>query len=185
MVAALSISGYFCFLPFKKNMQAKQWILSLLFVAGSFWAAAQSPDTPAYKKNPTIPQISLMLIDSSSITLDNSKQQPTLIMYFSPTCDHCQHQWEDMVKHKDQLKHIQIVMATFQPYEEMADFYKKEKIDSYPNIKMGRDEKFALPGFYRIRSLPYQALYDKNGHLITTFEGNVKIEKLLEAFGGK
>jgi thioredoxin-related protein len=106
-------------------------------------------------------------------------------MYFSPTCDHCQHQWADMVQHKEELKKIQIIMATYQPFDEMEEFYRKEKIASFPNIKMGRDEKFGLPGFYAMRSLPFQALYDKDGKLITTFEGNVKIEKLLEAFAGK
>jgi hypothetical protein len=50
---------------------------------------------------------------------------------------------------------------------------------------MGRDTKFFLPPFYHMQSLPYLALYDKGGHLITTFEGNVKIDKLLEAFEAK
>jgi hypothetical protein len=90
-----------------------------------------------------------------------------------------------MVQYKDKLKKIQIVMATYQPFDEMADFYTKEHLASYPNIKLGRDTKFALVPFYRMRNLPYQALYDKNGKLITTFEGNVKIEKMLEAFNGK
>ena len=160
-------------------------MLTLLCVAGSLLAMAQGADTPAFKKNPVVPSLYLVQADSSTFTKENLKQQPTLIMYFSPTCDHCQHQWEDMVKHKEALKDIQIIMATYQPFEEMEDFYKKEKIASYPNIKMGRDEKFGLPGFFRMRSLPFQALYDKEGKLITTFEGNVKIEKLLGAFNGK
>lgn len=160
-------------------------MLTLLFVAGSIWAMAQSPDSPAYKKNPVVPEFTLMRADSSLFAQRELKQQPTLIMYFSPTCDHCQHQWADMVKFKDQLKSIQIIMATYEDFDEMKTFYKKENIASYPNITMGRDEKFKLPPFYQMRSLPYQALYDRNGKLITTFEGNVKIEKMLEAFGVK
>jgi len=50
---------------------------------------------------------------------------------------------------------------------------------------MGRDTKFFLPPYYKMQSLPFQALYDKNGELITTFEGNVQIDKLLEAFNKK
>lgn len=160
-------------------------MLFLLFVGGSIWARAQNADTPAFKKNPAVPQFTLLQVDSSELNSNTLKQQPTLIMYFSPTCDHCQHQWADMVQHKDKLKNIQIIMATYQPFDEMAEFYKKEKIASYPNIHMGRDTEFRLVPFYRMRSLPYQALYDKNGKLITTFEGNVKVEKMLEAFNGK
>jgi thioredoxin-related protein len=160
-------------------------MLTLVFIAGGFMATAQAPDTPAYKKNPTVPSIDLLQVDSSVLNIGQLKQQPMLIMFFSPTCDHCQHQWADMVKNKEQLKDIQIIMATYQPFEEMEEFYKKEQIASYPNIKVGRDTKFALVPFYRMRSLPYQALYDRNGKLITTFEGNVKVEKMLEAFNGK
>jgi hypothetical protein len=76
-------------------------------------------------------------------------------------------------------------MVTYQPFEEMVAFYKAEKISSYSNIKMGRDTKFFLPSFYKIQSLPFQALYDKNGDLVTTFQGNVKIDKLLAAFKNK
>jgi len=145
---------------------------------------AQS-DTPAYKRNPVIPQITLLMTDSTNLTNENFKNQPIIIMYFSPTCDHCQHQWEDMVKRMDDLKKFQIVMVTYQPYEDMVDFYKDRNIASYSNVKMGRDIKFVLPPFYQIKSLPYLALYDKKGKLITTFEGNVTVDKLVEAFKTK
>ena len=55
----------------------------------------------------------------------------------------------------------------------------------HPNSKMGRDEKFFLPPFYKIRNLPYLALYDKKGNLITTFEGTQKIDTILAAFDKK
>jgi len=35
--------------------------------------------------------------------------------------------------------------------------------------KIGRDEKFFLAPFYKIRNLPYLALYDKKGNLIKLF----------------
>jgi thioredoxin-related protein len=142
-------------------------------------------DTPPYKRNPVIPQLTLLQPDSTNITNDQFKHQPTIIMYFSPTCDHCIHQWDDMVKRMDDLKKYQIVMVTYQPFEEMTDFYKNRNIASYSNVKMGRDTKFVLPPFYQIRQLPYLALYDKKGQLITTFESNVAVDKLVEAFKEK
>lgn len=160
-------------------------MLTLLIIAGGLIVKAQVPDTPAFKKTGTVPELYLIQQDSAIFTKESLQKQPTMIMFFSPTCDHCIHQWEDTEKHKELLKNIQIVMATYEPFEEMQDFYQKRQIATYPNIKMGRDTKFALVPFYRMRSLPYQALYDKDGKLITTFEGNVKIEKLVEAFSGK
>jgi thioredoxin-related protein len=159
-------------------------MLTLLCAICMFGAIAQT-DTPAYKKYPSVPPFTLLQADSTLFTKNDLKKQPTIIMYFSPTCDHCQHQWADMVKRKEDLQQFQIVMATYQPFEEMAEFYEKEQIASYPNIHVGRDEKYFLPPFYRMQSLPYLALYDKQGNLITTFEGNVKIDKLLDAFKKK
>lgn len=159
-------------------------MLTLIGALSMLGATAQS-DIPAYKKFPTVPPFTLLQADSTTFTKNDLKKQPVIIMYFSPTCDHCQHQWADMMKRKEDLKQFQIVMATYQPFEEMVEFYQKEHIADYPNIHVGRDEKYFLPPYYQIRSLPYLALYDKQGNLITTFEGNVKIDRLLDAFKKK
>ena len=73
-------------------------------------------------------------------------------------------------------------MATYQPFEAMKSFYEKYNLEHY-NIHVGRDTKFVLPPFYQIKNLPFMALYDKKGNLITTFEGNQKVNKILKAFG--
>ena len=163
----------------------KKWIFFFACFISVISVSAQS-DTPAYKRFPTIPPLQLLTVDSSSFTKDNlKKHQPLIIMYFSPSCDHCKHQWEDMTKNWNDLKKYQILMVTYQPFEEMLDFYKNEHIVQYANVQLARDTKFVLPPFYRIQSLPYMALYDKKGNLITTFEGNVKIDKLVKAFNSK
>jgi thioredoxin-related protein len=156
--------------------------LLLLVLAFCTQQLMAQTDTPPYKRFPTLPPFTITQVDSTKLTKEDLKHQPTIIMFFSPDCDHCKHQWEDMKKAMDRLKKYQIVMATYQPFEMMAEFYKTQQIARFRNIKMGRDEKFFLPPFYQINSLPYLALYDKQGKLITTFEGNVKIDKLVKAF---
>jgi thioredoxin-related protein len=163
-------------------MKNRLLLLILAFTVQLASAQTLPPDSPAYKRFPTLPPFSVLQADSTTLTKDKLKHQPTLIMYFSPDCDHCKHQWADMVKRMKDLKKYQIVMVTYRPFEEMVDFYKANRIAAYPNIKLGRDTKFFLPPFFKIQSLPFQALYDKSGNLITTFEGNVKIDKLLAAF---
>ncbi|NML20973.1 redoxin domain-containing protein [Pseudoflavitalea sp. G-6-1-2] len=161
----------------------KRWVLFLSSVLLMQWAAAQNiqKPEPPYKRFPSVPPIQLQQLDSSMLTKDKLKKQPLILMFFSPTCDHCQHQIEEMVKNMDKLSQYQIVLASYSPKEEMEDFYKDYKLANYSNIKMGRDIKYLLPPFYDIRNLPYLALYNKKGDLITTFEGNVKVAKLLEA----
>lgn len=161
----------------------KRWVLFLSSVLLLQWAVAQNMQKPepAFKRFPTVPPIQLQQLDSSMLTKDKLKKQPLILMFFSPTCDHCQHQIEEMVKSMDKLGQYQIVLASYSPVEEMAEFYKAHKLSDYSNIKMGRDIKYLLPPFFDIRNLPYLALYNKKGDLITTFEGNVKVAKLLDA----
>jgi cytochrome oxidase Cu insertion factor (SCO1/SenC/PrrC family) len=166
-------------------MKNRLFLLILALMVKLASAQTLPPDSPAYKRFPTVPPFTILQIDSTNLTKEQLKHQPTIIMFFSPDCDHCKHQWADMEKRMKDLKKFQIVMVTYQPFEEMVAFYKEKNIASYSNIKLGRDTKFFLPPFYKIKSLPFQALYDKNGDLVTTFEGNVKIDKLLAAFHKK
>src|SRR5688572_27285650 len=106
-------------------------------------------------------------------------------MFFSPDCDHCQHQTEDLLKDMESFKNVEIVMASYQPLEMMKGFYEKYQLAKYPNIHIGRDTKYFLPPFFKMSNLPYLALYNRKGDLITTFEGNVKTARLLKEFKQK
>lgn len=158
-------------------------LFSLALLPGLLAQHADSMQAP-FRRFPTVPPLNLLKVDSASYLTnkDLKKGRLTMIMYFSPECEHCKHQTEDLLASMDQFKNIEIVMATVQPFAQMKDFYNYYRIAEHPNIKMGRDEKAVLPGFYRIRSLPYIALYDKKGNFITSFEGNQKTSTLLTAF---
>ena len=146
-------------------------------------ANAQAP----YLRFPNIPAFHLLKLDSTSyLTKDDlRKNRRTIVMYFSPDCEHCKHEIESFLGSWNKFKDIEIVMATYQPFAEMKDFNAHYKIYEHPNIHIGRDERFFLPPFYKIRNLPYLALYDKKGNLITTFEGTQKVETVIGAFEEK
>ena len=146
-------------------------------------ANAQAP----FIRFPTIPPIHLLKLDSSTYLSkdDIKKGHRTIVMYFSPDCEHCKHQTEAILENFKKFKDIEIVMATYQPFDEMKQFDAHYHITDHDNMFIGRDEKFVLPPFYKIRSLPYLALYDKKGKLITTFEGTQKVDTILNAFNEK
>jgi|SRR5580704_8283269 thioredoxin-related protein len=170
----------------------KRLIPLLVLLISTHFLFAQQTTTPAepqaaYLRMPTIPPFNLLKIDSSTYLTreDIKKNHRTIIMFFSPDCDHCKHQTKDIMESIDKFKDIEIVMATYQPFAEMREFYKNFHLADHPNIKIGRDEKFFLPPFYRIKNLPFMALYDKKGNLLTTFEGTQKVDTLLNGFAKK
>jgi thiol-disulfide isomerase/thioredoxin len=158
-------------------------ILSIVFILSAIAAQSQKDSLP-YQRFPDVPPFQLLATDSSTIITKNSikEGQPVLIMYFSPDCDHCQKQMELILKDIDSLKNIQIVLASFQPFEQIKEFNKKYNLEGHPNIYIGRDIKYIMPPFYGIHKLPFLALYNSNGKLITTFQAGATGETLVNKF---
>ena len=138
---------------------------------------------PVYLRFPTIPQFSIYKAsDSTAFTRENlQKKKATVFIIFSPDCEHCQHETDELKKNIDKFKNTQIVMIGFLPHNMIRDFYKDYQIEKYPQITMGRDAKYFFPIFFNVKSLPAIYIYDKKGRFKQAFEGSVKIEKIIEA----
>src|SRR5688500_2790561 len=69
---------------------------------------------PPYKKLGVLPALGLLQFDSASIITLNTlpKDLPVLVVCFSTTCDHCQAEATDLVKNKEKMKNVRIVMLT-------------------------------------------------------------------------
>jgi thioredoxin-related protein len=157
-----------------------------LFMFGMVTCFCQqdSASLPPYKRFPTVPPFKLLKVDSSTYFTKNDlkKNKVVLIILFNPDCDHCEHETEEIIKNIDQLKNVQIVMSTSMSFDAMKSFYEKYDLKDFENIVVGRDFQYILPSFYQIRFMPYLAMYDKKGNLLTTFQGSMKIDDLIKVF---
>lgn len=155
-------------------------LLSGFYFAG-FTQNDSIPEAP-YKRFPTPPPFKLLLTDSSThFTKDDlAKKKAVMIMLFSPDCEHCQHETEEIIKHIDDFEKVQIIMCTMLPFDKMAAFYNKYDLRRFDNIVMGKDMNYMLPAFYNVRNLPFLAFYNKKKELISVFEGSLPIEKVIE-----
>lgn len=144
---------------------------------------AQTDSLPVYKRFPYVPPFKLMLLpDSTAFTKDDlPKKKATVIMIFSPDCDHCIHATEALLKNIDLFKNAQIIMATSLNWPHIQKFYNTYKLADYPNIKVGLDNSYFLGTFYRIRNFPSIYVYDKKGNFKEFFEGTVKWEDVAKA----
>lgn len=154
-------------------------IATLLFVVTAF-SQADTTKLP-YQKFPTYPPVKLLLTDSLTYftKADIPKKSAVMIMVFNPECSHCQHETEEIIKHIDEFKDVQIVMVTMMSMADLRTFKEKYKLDQYPNIVATKDPNFFLATFYMLHNLPFLAFYNKKKELISVFEGNLPIEKVL------
>jgi thioredoxin-related protein len=82
---------------------------------------SQQDTSLIYLRFPTIPPFKLTKVpDSTVFTKDNlKKKKPTIIMVFSPDCEHCQEMTKQITANIHLFKKAQIVMATpLSPWEE-------------------------------------------------------------------
>lgn len=161
----------------------KTLITLFVFVQLSMTGFAQQPDPP-YKRFPTVPPLKLLLPDSSTIFTDKhlKKNTPLFFMLFSPDCEHCQKETEELIDKIDSFRNIEIVMATFKPVHEMKVFYDNYQLNRFPNITVGHDIQNILATYYRISYTPFLAFYDKKGNLIEGIQGALPLTKVLEYY---
>ena len=139
-----------------------KYLLSLLlcFALGINAFAQQNTKT-------TIAPFKITLVDGKTFTYNQlAKDKPTILVYFSPTCDHCQKFTEAMLKRKKELAGKQIVMVTYLPASETKKFDDTYHLSSVPNIKVGTEGySFIVQKYYNVQRFPFVVEYDKEGKL--------------------
>lgn len=156
----------------------------ILFLFGINNIQAQKTDSST-----GLPHYRLLTKDSTYITQNNLKKgKPTMIIYFSPDCTHCQkltYEFQDEFAkeakaHLNTLKHVQIVMATWTQLKAIQVFYKDFGLEKYPNITVGTEgNTMTLLHFYNVSTTPYIAIYSKTGQLVKAFDKVPKLEDIL------
>lgn len=162
---------------------SKLFILIIaVFTAQVSFSQADSTK-PVYLRFPSLPQFTIYKAsDSTKFTREDlQKRKPTVFIIFSPDCEHCHKETEELTTNIDKFKDAQIVMVQFLPHAQMVKFYHDHKIADYPNIIMGRDAQYFLPLFFKVTSLPAIYVYDKKGNFKQAFSGSVKIAKVADA----
>ncbi|MBS1732201.1 MAG: thioredoxin family protein [Bacteroidetes bacterium] len=161
----------------------KKIIIAIISIICFQQAEAQTDTIPIYKKYPEIPVFDIMIApDSTKFTKDDlKKKKPTIIMLFSPDCEHCKHATKDLLEHIDLFKKAQIVMVASLNFDHIKKFYDEFKLADYPNIIVGRDSRFYLGTLYKIHNYPSLFVYNKKGKFVKSFDSSVKMEELADA----
>lgn len=135
-------------------------LLSLVICSASF----------SQQKKATIAPFKITLIDGKTFTANQLKKNtPTVLIYFSPDCDHCKNFTTELLKYKDALKDKQIVMVTYLPVSEIKPFDSLYHISSMPNFKIGTEGyTFIVRNYYDVQRFPFVVLYNKQMKLVKT-----------------
>lgn len=158
-------------------------IIGLVFMPLLTLHAQPARDTSAaYLKTKTLPNLQLLLTDSSTIYTKDSlpKNKTIAIIFFSPDCEHCQAEATELMTKTDSLKNIYMVWNAnmVADFTQVKEFYYKYGFNKLSNVVMGKEINYYLPVFYMIENTPYCAVY-KNGNLFTEFRNSLHISDLI------
>ncbi len=130
--------------------------------------------------NSSIAPFRIRLTNGQGYTYEQlSKNKPVVLIYFSPTCDHCKEFTEAMLKRINKLQDKQFVMISYENLKEVKAFDDRYKLSGHQNIKVGSEGyTFVVQKYYNIQRFPFVAEYDKTGRLKKIIRGDVDPEDI-------
>jgi thiol-disulfide isomerase/thioredoxin len=133
-------------------------------------------------KGVELPSFNLLLLDST--THLNTNQIPsgklTILLYFSPDCDHCQRETDSILHNMKSFERVQFYFVTNDPMDRMRVFNQYYKIYNYKNITLGQDYNFYFITHFKTNGPPYMVIYDQDKKERATFIGQADINKVIE-----
>ena len=152
----------------------KRIILSFCILACFLPAFAQIDTIAPCLKTKTLPQFSLLSVDSVAFTqevLDTGKH--TILMLFNPDCEHCRKQLERFLAMPEFYGPVQLVMISIETLESTRHFFKRFHLARYPFIHVGKDYKRFFIRYFGAQTIPVMAFYNKKKELAFFKQGDV------------
>ena len=172
------------FMYFSRAGHYRFMLRNLLFYSFFFMAplclrAQQKTDYRAVGAQ--VPPFVLQKVDGSFITNAQLKPgKPTVLMIFSPQCDHCEHMLDSMKSLASRLEKTQFVLVTEARNKDLLkDFLHKTGMDTARIFKnVGWDHSNLIYYIYTYHMLPQINIYNAKQQLVTTLAGNFPIDSL-------
>ncbi len=157
-----------------KKKLSVPYVLLIVFLAILFSSKiADAQSVPSFKMQLTNGQL--------FSAKDLSHLKPVIIIYFAPDCEHCQKLLNEFFKKIKSFNKAQVVMVTFKPLNEVADFEKLHQATKYQNIKVGTEIPiFFFRKYYNLENTPFTVLYNKRGKLIISYKKETPVDDLIK-----
>lgn len=111
-----------------------------------------------------------------------SEDQPTLLVYFNPDCDHCHYEARAIRDSLDRFRQVNVVLTGAEPAEQLKRFGEAYDLIDQPNVHILHDAKGVFHQYFGKHSVPSIYIYDRKRELRQHFRGETKVEAILKYF---
>ncbi len=155
-------------------------ILLYILITGLVSGAQVASGNITYKNYPSWPAFSLLDLNSKPFLTTSvpQKGKSLAVVYFSPSCSHCQEFTSLLTAQMKDFEKVQFLFVSAYPIPDIATFANQKGLLKMSNFKMAHDPEFKLGTFFELKELPSVFVYSSSGKLKRSFDSKVKIEAL-------
>ena len=131
-----------------------------------------------------LPDISALSYDGNLFELDKlDKAKTTIVFFFSPECDHCEEEINEILNRKSLLekKDIRWIFITMDVLkDELGVFLDSYPIDKMSNAYVLLDNSLFYHSLFEAPGSPSVFIFDKSGRLVHKIVGGFNINILMQ-----
>jgi hypothetical protein len=154
-------------------MKLKSFLLLFLITAGSLSAIAQRPAI--------LPEFRFSKLDGTAFTKKQVKtEEKSIIIYFDPTCDHCQGEITAIGKRYKEFKNTSFYLVSANPKTEVSTFMQTygKLLKDKKNVTVLLDTKMEFIPKFSPTQYPAIYVYSR-GKLLKYFSGTTNVSDIL------
>ena len=126
-----------------------------------------------------LPPLMVTMITGEKVMV-SSLPGNTILIFFSPDCDHCQREAEAIQLQLNAFKNYTLYFIAAGLPEDIKLFAQKYHLAGYPNVLFARVE---IPDVIRVigpMSTPSFFIYSREKRLVKKFDGETKVEEIVK-----
>ena len=131
-----------------------------------------------------MPEINALDMFGDSINCKNilNPGMNTAIFFFSPECDACRKEINDILQFRNDFRNTQWLFITIAQYEELDRFLNQYPIHLLSGAFLLREDYPINHMLFNVSVPPALFVYDKKGKLITMHKGEILIQSIIKDF---
>ena len=160
-------------------MNTFKFLFSALLIFSCILVHAQSTPTTKVEEKDSMPPLRFYTASDSTLftasMLDTTK--PTLLFYFSTTCEFCEAMMKEIFGNKEKLKDINVLLVSGHQRKNINFFLSPYDTIS-TSFRILKDDERNMRKQFNYAGVPMIRIYDKNKKLLLRHEGRMTLDNI-------
>jgi len=135
----------------------------------------------------TLQHFSFESINGGQIWIDGfNPEQPTVIIYFHPECEHCQYEASEIGKQPERFGKVNMIMITPDDSTKRVEaFAIKYRLWEVDNLVISFDRKNQFKNQFGASVIPSVFIYGSDKKLLKMYNGETKIDAIINSIDNR